>query len=370
MGTIVARAASDGRKNYTAQILRKKAGTILHREAKTFGTKRLAEAWIRNRENALDSPGGIELARSPDPLLKDAIDAFIQTNRRPFGKTQKNLYELLKQSDLAERRCSEILAKDIVAYGKKLADGGRTKATVGTYISALGSIFKTAKAAFGYRIDRQQWEDAATVLRRLDIIGYSNKRERRPTLEELDRLMTYFVDRSVRMHNHGVAPMHRVIAYAIFSTRRLEEIIRQDRADVDFENLEVMVRQMKDPRNKTTNDVRCELTEEACLVAKAMKPDRDDNRLFPFNYGQVQQAFSNACVDLGIEDLHFHDLRHEGISRLFEMGRTIPQVASVSGHKNWNSLKRYSHLRQKGDKFAGWKWMPVVTTAQHFQIQP
>jgi len=59
---------------------------------------------------------------------------------------------------------------------------------------------------------------------------------------------------------------------------------------------------------------------------------------------------------LGIDDLHFHDLRHEGCSRLFELGWTIPQVASVSGHRSWQSLKRYSHLRQSGDKLACWRW--------------
>jgi integrase len=61
--------------------------------------------------------------------------------------------------------------------------------------------------------------------------------------------------------------------------------------------------------------------------------------------------------------LHFHDLRHEGISRLFEIGRTIPQAASVSGHRSWSSLQRYTHIRQTGDKYAGWKWMPTVTSA-------
>lgn len=40
-----------------------------------------------------------------------------------------------------------------------------------------------------------------------------------------------------------------------------------------------------------------------------------------------------ACKILGIDDLHFHDLRHDGVSRLFEMGKTIPQAASVSGHR-------------------------------------
>jgi integrase len=182
--------------------------------------------------------------------------------------------------------------------------------------------------------------------------------------------MEYFLARSIRMHNHGVAPMHRVVAYAIFSTRRLDEIIRQQRADVDLDNREVIVRQMKDPRNKTTNDVRCEMTDEAVAIAKALRRDPADDRLFPYNYGQVQQGFSNACKDLDIADLTFHDLRHEGISRLFEMGRTIPQVACVSAHKNWNSLRRYAHIRQKGDKFANWKWMPIVTSPQMFQIQP
>jgi integrase len=65
---------------------------------------------------------------------------------------------------------------------------------------------------------------------------------------------------------------------------------------------------------------------------------------------------THASKFLEINDLHFHDLRHEGISRLFEMGCTIPQVAAVSGHRSWQSLQRYSHLRMSGDKFAGWTW--------------
>ena len=54
------------------------------------------------------------------------------------------------------------------------------------------------------------------------------------------------------------------------------------------------------------------------------------------------------------DDLHFHDLRHEGISHLFELGWNIPKVAMVSGHRTWTSLKRYTHIRQQGDKYAEW----------------
>ena len=45
----------------------------------------------------------------------------------------------------------------------------------------------------------------------------------------------------------------------------------------------------------------------------------------------------------GIHDLHSHDLRHEAISRLFEMGLTIPEAASVSGHGITSMRARYAH---------------------------
>ncbi len=64
-----------------------------------------------------------------------------------------------------------------------------------------------------------------------------------------------------------------------------------------------------------------------------------------------------TCPLLNIEDVDFHDLRHEGIPRLFEMGWNIPHVAMVSGHRSWTSLKRYTHIRQTGDKYANWKWI-------------
>ena len=82
--------------------------------------------------------------------------------------------------------------------------------------------------------------------------------------------------------------------------------------------------------------------------------------IFPFGTDAISAAFTCACRLLDIADLHFHDLRHEGVSRLFEMGRTIPLAASVSGHKSWSSLQRYAHLREKGDKLANWPWLPKI----------
>jgi pimeloyl-ACP methyl ester carboxylesterase len=85
-----------------------------------------------------------------------------------------------------------------------------------------------------------------------------------------------------------------------------------------------------------------------------------DERIFPYVSESIGTSFTRACKLLGITGLHFHDLRHEGVSLLFEKGATIPQAATVSGHRTWQSLKRYSHLRQVGDKYAGWKWHRIA----------
>ena len=88
---------------------------------------------------------------------------------------------------------------------------------------------------------------------------------------------------------------------------------------------------------------------------------KNGDLIFPYSSDAISAAFTRACKLLGIVDLHFHDLRHEGVSRLFEIGTAIPHVAAVSGHRSWTSLKRYTHLRQTGDKYANWKWIEIVT---------
>ena len=51
-------------------------------------------------------------------------------------------------------------------------------------------------------------------------------------------------------------------------------------------------------------------------------------------------------IKLGIRNLHFHDLRHEAVSRLFELGTLdMMEVAHISGHKSLSMLKRYTHLK-------------------------
>ena len=65
--------------------------------------------------------------------------------------------------------------------------------------------------------------------------------------------------------------------------------------------------------------------------------------VFKVNKSPLRQLWTRLIKRAGIEDLHFHDLRHEAISRFFEMGFTPPEVDSMSGHRTLSQLVRYSH---------------------------
>lgn len=64
----------------------------------------------------------------------------------------------------------------------------------------------------------------------------------------------------------------------------------------------------------------------------------------PYDFSE---AWEKARDEAGLSKLHFHDLRHEAVSRLVESGFGDQEVAAISGHKSMQMLKRYTHLRAK-----------------------
>jgi len=70
-----------------------------------------------------------------------------------------------------------------------------------------------------------------------------------------------------------------------------------------------------------------------------------DERVFGLTDDAISTMMARVCKRAGIEDLRFHDLRHEATSRFFEKGLNPMQVAAITGHKTLQMLKRYTHLR-------------------------
>ena len=228
MGTIVSRKRADGSKSHTGQIVMKKLGRVVHREAKTFDVHAEAVAWMKKREVELAKPDALEKLKQQagsGKTLTDAIDRYTAETNKQIGKTKAQVLNSIKAYDLADLDCDAVTSQEIVTFAKQLLDGGRQPSTVGNYISHLSAIFQIARPAWGYPLDEKQMADAQTVLTKMGIIGKSNRRNRRPALDELDRLMTFFVERSIK--RPAALPMHRVVALAIFSTRRQEELARR-----------------------------------------------------------------------------------------------------------------------------------------------
>lgn len=362
MGTIVERKRSSGGTAYMAKIVLKRDGKIVHRETKTFDRRPAARGWMQKREDELKEPGAIEAARIGRPKLRDAIDRYIATSARQLGHSKANSLDMVKRDEIADVACEDIRSHHIVEYARRV---GRTvkPQTVASRLSHLSTIFTIARPAWGFPLAREEMTGALAVCRRLGITADADKRDRRPTLQELDRLMTWFAEREFRAPSS--VPMTRLVAFALFSVRRESEISRLEWRDLEEDHARIIVRDMKHPGETIGNDVWCDLTPEALRIVQALP--RTGPRMFPFAATTISTTFTRACRFLGIEDLHFHDLRHDGISRLFEIGWNIPHVATVSGHRTWASLQRYTHIRQRDDKYAGWKWLDIVTKKEAAQ---
>ena len=93
---------------------------------------------------------------------------------------------------------------------------------------------------------------------------------------------------------------------------------------------------------KNGEDRRVPLTKTARDVLSRL-PGQDE-RVFPISADCVRLAWERTRRKAGISDLRFHDLRHEAVSRFFEMGMSVPEVALISGHKDVRQFFRYTHL--------------------------
>ena len=294
MGTVTPRPRKDGSTGYLAQISIMREGAIVFRQSKTFDRAPAANAWIKKREAELAKPGALtraEPAKSA-PTLAHAIDRYNEESLRKAGKTKTQVLNKIKTHDIAAMRCGDITSLDIVAFAKEIGRTAKPQTTA-NYIAHLGSVFGVAKAAWRYDLDPQAMKDAVTVAKKLGLIGKSKSRSRRPTLEELDALLTHFA--TVRTRRPTSAPMVKIVAFAIFSTRRQEEITRLRWADLESAGDRILVRNMKNPGDKGGNDVLCDVPPEALRIIRSMPKVAEE--IFPYKPGTIGDAFTRAVSD-------------------------------------------------------------------------
>ena len=200
-------------------------------------------------------------------------------------------------------------------------------------------MLRAAKSVQAIPVQPEIVQEARTACRELKLVAKSRRRDRRPTNEELTKLDEHFRSRDSR----STIPMRDIFWFAIHSARHEAEICRIERRDINAESRTGLLRDAKHPTAKEGNHKRFKFTPEGWEALE--RQPKTNECFFPYDTKSVCSAFTHACKILGIQDLRFHNLRHEATSRLFERGYQIHEVAQFTLHESWNELKRYANLR-------------------------
>ena len=128
-----------------------------------------------------------------------------------------------------------------------------------------------------------------------------------------------------------------IVEFAIETGMRRSEILKLRWCDVDLEN---GFASLYDTKNG--EDRRVPLTRR-CIEVLQTVPHTNE-QVFPIYATYLHLAWNRARNKAGITDLRFHDLRHEAVSRFFEMRMSVSEVALISGHKDLRQLFKYIHL--------------------------
>jgi integrase len=260
---------------------------------------------------------------------------------RPMGTSMVYRLKALQRMPIGARVAKALEQEDFIEFCRwrkqqKWRGKAITAVTVGHDLAMLSVAFKYAGAAWKEckGLSAIAIDAARPFLMKNGLISKSQPRDRRPSQDELDRLIAYFTERNGRRNTK--VDMALMTRWQVASGRRISESCRLTYGDWDETNQIMMVRKMKDPRRK--KDKLVALTDEAIAIlqeqkAKRLRPDDPTERIFPFNHRSVIAAYVEAKKVLGISGLRLHDNRRECGSRIIDQGGTSDDAILVTGHE-------------------------------------
>lgn len=311
-------------------------------QAKNFSKKEDAKNWATKIEADMIALKHNDVRAVAKTTVGSLIKKYIEeiSVAKEFGKNKAAVLNTL-QRDLGDVLVPHLTVERLTTYIKARQKQGAGGVTIGIDLTYLKQVFLTARQLWRMPVNLEIFVDARANMKILGISTKSDERERRPTDDEIKRIKDFFNAKGEKQK----VPVADILEFAMATAMRSSEITRITWDDVDTEHKTVIIRNRKDPQEKLGNDQTVPLLADAWKIAMAQP--RVSDRIFPFNEKTISTIFPRAMRALGIDDLHFHDTRHEGISRLFEDGYQIQEVAIFSGHKDWKQLKRYTQIRAK-----------------------
>lgn len=311
------------RGRWVAQVRRKGIAP----RCKSFDTKADAEKWARQLEAEVDRCGTLPDTRVAASTTVAQIIKRYQKEITPLKRSAKSEHQRLNallRRPIVHRTLTQLSSNDIANYrDDRLKAVG--PATVIRELNTLSHCIDIARKEWGIII----YDNPCKLVRRPVAPKGRNRRLRAGEEQKL-----------LDAADNGRNPhMRAIIIFAIETAMRRGEIVNLIWEHVDLER---RVAHLPMTKNGEPRDVP--LSSRA--VAAMTSSDRPrEGKVFPVSETAVFQAWDHLRGRAGVPDLHFHDLRHEAVSRLFERGFNVVEVSTISGHKELRMLARYTHLR-------------------------
>lgn len=304
-------------------------------QTKSFTYKADAEAWEHQRLLEIER-GTFATSREADKttlqeLLQRYLDECIPHQAGP--EREGNRVKALMRRDLALRYASTIRSADIANFVKERVAEGVSGNTVRLDIGVISRVYNRARTEWG-----------------METLTNPTPHVRLPACAERTRRLA--VGEEEALLNAASAKFRPCIEWALETAMRRTEI-----AMLDWQYIDIVRRTALLPRTKNSEPRTAPLSPKALDILHALGLKKAGS-VFGMSSSAITQAMGAACQKAGIEDLRFHDLRHEATSRLFE--RTdldVMEIRMITGHKSLQMLARYSHLRadRLADRLAGAK---------------
>ena len=308
---------------------------------KTFRIKRDAEDWARRTEDEMVRGVYIQRSQAEQLTVSKALDRYLK-EVTPTKKASTQTAEQNKSNRLRAEFGDYSLAAvtpDLVAdyRDKRLADG-KSNNTVRLELALLSHLFTTAIREWRVGLT---YNSVANIRKPKPGEG----RDRRLTSEEEKRLL-------VATDAHSNPMFGWVVRLALFTGMRSGEILGLRRSQVDLKKRTVLLKDTKNGSSRSVPLLKAAVDVMQAALNNPVRPIDTDLIFFgePGRDGKrrsyvISKIWASQTKSVGLSDLHFHDLRHEFVSRLVEAGLSDQKVSAISGHKSMQMLKRYTHLR-------------------------
>ena len=294
--------------------------------------------WRHEASSCLAKADRNELTNHPCTTNQMTLGALVElylkeiTPKKAGVDTECIVLKAFLRHPICAKPLSKIRAKDFAAYRDDRLEQVKPQ-TLKRQLSPLHHMFEVARDEWGIPL-------AENPLDKLRLKFVDQRRERRLKEGELDRI----IRQARKCRSPYVVP---VILFAVETAMRRGEILGMKWSDLDAAEKSLRI-----PHSKNGYSRCIPLSSKALAVLEALQPVSE--RVFPITANAFRLAWERVKKRAGIVDLHFHDLRHEAISRFFELGLTVPEVGLISGHRDTRMLLRYAHgdsklVRQKLD---------------------